>query len=312
MRRRVPRPVRRFLSEAFEANVTGLSAMLAFNLLVSVFPLAVLGLFIAGQVFDSAELERAVLRDLRDLFPGPADPTLEALLRQIRRGSAELGVIALAASVWTGMSVWGALDTAFKAIYHRLESRSWLAQKRFALGMLVVVFLFVVATIAVPTLQGALVSTARNLPFGLDGFRGTTLALSLGVSVLLLFLTLSLIYRLGPNERVPWRGIWPGALAVTIAITIVDYVFPYYLSHISSISRFGTTLVFILIVLVWFYAVAFLILLGAVINAMRLHPEAWPAGEVSAAAGGSAATGPDAAATPEAEAPPAPMTAQRR
>lgn len=63
---------------------------------------------------------------------------------------------------------------------------------------------------------------------------------------------------------------------------------------------------FILIVLVWFYAVAFLILLGAVINAMRLHPEAWPPGEM-----GAAATSDDAAA-PEGDAPPAPMTAQRR
>lgn len=276
MTSRVPRPVRRFLSEAFDANVTGLSAMLAYNLLISVFPLAVLGLFIAGQVFDSAELARAVLRDLRELFPGPADPTLEALLRQIRRGSAELGVIALVASIWTGMSVWGALDTAFRAIYHQLQGRSWLAQKRFALGMLVVVFLFVVATIAVPTLQGALLATAKDLPFGLSRFRGTTLALSLAVSVALLFLTLCLIYRLGPNERVPWRGIWPGAVAVTAAITIVDYVFPYYLTHISSISRFGTTLVFILIVLVWFYVVAFLILLGGVINALRLHPPPGP------------------------------------
>jgi len=271
MKGHVPRPVRRFLREAFEANVTGLSAMLAYNLLISVFPLAVLGLFIAGQVFDSAELERAVLRDLRELFPGPADPTLEALLRQIRRGSAELGVIALAASVWTGMSVWGALDTAFGAIYHRLQSRSWLAQKRFALGMLAVVFVFVVATIAVPTLQGALLATAKDLPFGLDRYRGTTLAVSLVISVALLFGTLALIFRLGPNEKVPWRGIWPGALAATLAITLVDYVFPYYLTHISSISRFGTTLVFILIVLVWFYVVAFLILLGGVINALRLH-----------------------------------------
>lgn len=273
MSRRIPRPVRRFLSDAFHANVTGLSAMLAYNLLIAVFPLAVLGLFIAGQIFDSAELERAVLRDLRDLFPGPADTTVSSLLEQIRRGSAELGVIAVVASVWTGMSVWGALDTAFRDIYRPLESRSWLEQKRFALAMLVVVFLFVAATIAVPTLQGVLASTASDLPFGLDHFRGTTLAVSLALSVALLFFTLCVIYRLGPNEKVVWRAIWPGALAVTLGITVVDYVFPYYLSHVSSISRFGTTLVFILIVLVWFYVVAFLILLGGVLNAMRLPAE---------------------------------------
>jgi uncharacterized BrkB/YihY/UPF0761 family membrane protein len=56
-----------------------------------------------------------------------------------------------------------------------------------------------------------------------------------------------------------------------MAITIVDYAFPAYLSHISTIARFGTTVVFILIVLGWFYVIAVIILGGAVVNALRLE-----------------------------------------
>ena len=64
--------------------------------------------------------------------------------------------------------------------------------------------------------------------------------------------------------------MWLGALGATIAIGVVDFAFPLYLTSISTIARFGTTIVFILIMLGWFYVVAFVILSGAIVNAMRL------------------------------------------
>ncbi len=69
----------------------------------------------------------------------------------------------------------------------------------------------------------------------------------------------------------PWRAIWPGALAATAAIGVVDYAFPCYLGSISTIARFGTTFVFVLIVLLWFYALAMILLAGAIINALRFE-----------------------------------------
>ncbi|MEA2448381.1 MAG: rane protein, partial [Thermoleophilaceae bacterium] len=90
---------------------------------------------------------------------------------------------------------------------------------------------------------------------------------SLGV----LFGVLCVIYWSVPNRRVPWSAIWPGALAATIAIAIVDYSFPLYLSNVSTFAQLGTTLVFIVIVLLWFYALAIILLGGAVVNALRVE-----------------------------------------
>jgi uncharacterized BrkB/YihY/UPF0761 family membrane protein len=42
--------VKRFYWKAFDDNLTGLSAMVAYNLLLSILPLALLALFIAGRV----------------------------------------------------------------------------------------------------------------------------------------------------------------------------------------------------------------------------------------------------------------------
>ena len=137
--------------------------------------------------------------------------------------------------------------------------------------MLVVVLLFMAATVLVPAVQSVLVKGAHGLPFGLNHAHGIVFGITLMASLVLLFAILCVIYWTVPNRRVPWRAIWPGALLATIAVGIVDYAFPLYLSSISTIARLGTTLVFIIIVLLWFYALAIIILGGAVVNALRFE-----------------------------------------
>jgi membrane protein len=264
------RAARAFYWKAFEDNLTGLSAMVAYNLLLSVFPLAVLALFIAGRVLGSQDLEQSVLQDLRQLFPSAADATLQSALDRIRNSSQTLGVVALVSSIWIGSSFWGALDTAFCRIYH-VRCRSWVEQKRFALAMLVVVLLFMAATVAVPTVQSILVSGSNDLPLGLSKVENLVYWVTLAAGLLLLFAILSVVYWTVPNRLVPWRAIWPGAASATGAIGVIDYAFPLYLSHISTIARFGTTLVFVVIVLIWFYVLAIIILGGATMNAMRFE-----------------------------------------
>jgi YihY family inner membrane protein len=270
-RHRSPRRVvQDFYVKAYSDNVTGLSGMVAYNMLLSVFPLALLALYIASRVLESGELEASILEDLRSLFPSATDSTLTRALDRVRDSSTGFGVVALVTSVYIGSSFWGALDTAFCRIYH-VRCRSWIEQKRFALAMLVVVLLFMAATVAVPTLQSLLLSSANDLPLGLSEVPGVLFAATLALGLLLLFLILCVIYWSVPNQSMPWRAIWPGALGATVAIGVVDYGFPIYLSNISTIAQFGTTFVFVLIVLVWFYALSIILLAGAIINAMRLE-----------------------------------------
>jgi membrane protein len=261
-----------FYRKAYEDNITGQSAMVAYNLLLSVFPLALLALFIAGRVLQSHELERSVLDDLRQLFPSATDDTLTHALHRVRDSSTSFGVIALVSSIWIGSSFWGAMDTAFCRIYH-VRCRGWVEQKRFALAMLLVVLLLMAATVTVPTLQSLLLSSAHDLPFGLSKVGGVVYGLSLGGGLVLLFAVLCIIYSTVPNRLVPWRAVWPGAAAATLAIAIVDYGFPAYLGNISTIARVGTTFVFVLIVLIWFYVLAIILLGGGIVNAMRFELE---------------------------------------
>lgn len=269
--RSVGRYVKAFYVKAYEDNLTGLSGMVAYNLLLSILPLALVALFIASRILDSPDLARGVVTDLRQLFPTATETSLTGTLNRVVDLSSQIGVAALISSIWFGSSFWGAMDTAFCRIYD-LRCRSWLEQKRFALVMLVVVLAFIAATLAVPAVQSLLISGARELPFGLSGVDGLLYWLTLAVGLLLLFVILVIIYWAVPNSLVPWRAVWPGALGATLAIGVIDYSYPFYLSQVTTLARLGTTLVFILIVLLWFYAVAIIILGGATLNALRFGP----------------------------------------
>src|SRR4051812_45827533 len=60
----------------YDAGVTGLSAMVAFNLLFAIFSVALLALFVWGRLLESQALEASALEDLRGLFPAASESTL--------------------------------------------------------------------------------------------------------------------------------------------------------------------------------------------------------------------------------------------
>ena len=264
------RVVKDFYVKAYSDNITGLSGMVAYNMLLSVFPLALLALYITSRVLESGELEASVLEDLGRLFPNATDSTLTRALDRVRNSSTGFGVVALVTSVYIGSSFWGALDTAFCQIY-ALPCRSWVRQKLFAVGMLAVVLLFAASAVAVPVLQAIVAAGAEELPFGLDQVGGLVYVLSLVAGFVVLFGVLCAIYWRVPKGATPWRAIWPGALGATVAMGVVAYAFPLYLQNFSTFAGLGTTLVFVLIALIWFYVLALILLAGAVVNELRFE-----------------------------------------
>src|SRR4051795_4857314 len=259
-----------FWQRAYRENVTGLSAMVAYNLMLAVFPSALLVLFIGGQVLKIGGVEASVLDDLQRLFPNVEQGTLSDVLERIESNSATIGIAAFFGSLWIGASFWGAMDTAFCRIYH-VECRGWVEQKRFSFAMLAVVLLFIAASIFVPTLESTVVNSTDRLPFGLSNIKAIDTILLLGAALLITFGICAVIFWAVPKGHMPWRAVWPGALFVTLAAGLANWLFPIYLSNVSSLSRFGSTLGFVLIALLWFYVLSLALMVGAVINSLRFE-----------------------------------------
>jgi membrane protein len=256
-----------FWQRAYRENVTGLSAMVAYNLMLAVFPFALLVLFVFGQVLKIGGVEAGVLDDLQRLFPNVEQETLSDVLDRIEENSTTIGIAAFLGSLWIGASFWGAMDTAFCRIYH-VECRGWVEQKRFSFAMLAVVLLLIAASILLPTMEAALVSGTDRLPLGLSDIKAIDTMLLLGAAVAVIFVICCVIFWAVPKGHMPWRDVWPGAVFVTFAAGIANWAFPFYLSNVS-LSRFGSTVGFVLIALLWFYLLSLALLTGAVINSLR-------------------------------------------
>src|SRR3954449_6245912 len=184
--------LRAFWNRAYRENVTGLSAMVAYNLMLAVFPFALIILFIFGQVLKIKGVEASVLDDLQRLFPNSEQTQLTDILNRIEDNSTTIGILAFFGSLWIGASFWGAMDTAFCRIYH-VECRGWVEQKRFSFAMLGVVLLFIAASIFVPALESAVINSTDRLPFGLSHIKAIDTFLLLAATVVITFLTCSVI-----------------------------------------------------------------------------------------------------------------------
>jgi uncharacterized BrkB/YihY/UPF0761 family membrane protein len=125
------------------------------------------------------------------------------------------------------------------------------------------------ASVVMPVAEGLLVAGAEDAPFGLSEISYLDNVLLLIAALVVTFGMCCLIYYFVPKGHVPWHGVWPGALFVTITTGIANAVFPFYLGEISNVDQFGAALGFILVALFWFYLVSLALMAGAVVNALR-------------------------------------------
>ena len=144
-------------------------------------------------------------------------------------------------------------------------------QKLFGFGMLAVVLVFIAASVAVPTVQALLASGAEDLPFGLADTRDLVYWATIGLGLVVLFGALCITYVGRAQGRDPVVVRVAGrARRRRSRSALVDAIFPVYLTNISTL-RIGTSAVFVLIALVWFYVLALIVLAGAVINELRFE-----------------------------------------
>jgi membrane protein len=257
-----------FWNRAYKENITGLAGMVAYNLMLAVFPFALLVLFVFGQIADSPDIEHSVILDIQRLFPNIEQQGLMDAIDRVRSSSTTIGIAAVLGGIWIGASFWGAMDTAFCRIYH-VECRGWVQQKRWSLVMLLALTLLLAASVIIPSVETAAISSAEDLPLGLSDIGPTRAIVLILGGFAVTFAIVSAIYWAVPKGHMPWGSVWPGALFFAIVVAGGNYIFPLYLDNISDLHRIGGTIGFILVAMVWFYLISLAMLAGAVINSLR-------------------------------------------
>jgi membrane protein len=242
---------------------TQLAAMIAYYALISFVPLVFLALSLLG-LFGRADESSYFVEELTKIFPNSSVSTIVGAVRAIQENSAALGIVGLLFLIWSSLGLFGALESAFNIVYGR-PNRGFLVGKALAFSLMFSLLILLFAGLVAGSF--GLGQLERHAP-GLAGNTIVALLISVLTSAIAIFVFLVAVYRLLTNVELTVRDVVGGALLATLVMEASFQVLPFYLRH-SQDSPVLQVLGGPVILLVWMYFMANVIVFGAEFNWWR-------------------------------------------
>lgn len=250
-----------------------LAGATAFFALVSVAPLLLIALVVAGAVVDSENAQREIFQGVSLWVGDDGARTVRAMLTSASESTAgaETTAASVAVMAWASSRLFSHLQHALdhlwdvrptahdalrdKAIHH-------VRRRLIAFAMVVVCGAIVVSSLAFRTV---ILGVERLVGVrALSGWRLADHALTLG-AVGLLF---AVIFRVLPHARLSWREAFEGSAVTTLLFALGRFAVTAYLERKALDSAFGAAGSLVL-VLLWTYYSAQIFFLGAAFIAAR-------------------------------------------
>ncbi len=257
----------RLKDEIADDHVGLIAAGVAFYALLAIFPAITALMALAGLVLEPPEVT-AQLEGLAKAIPKEA---AQIILDQAIAvaGSEESGlgiafIVGLGLAIYSASKGMGSLIEGLNVAYDEDETRGFMKKTLWTLGLtvflIVGLLLGLLAALAVPAVLAFL-----TLPVWLE----TVLELSRWI--LLAFMTvfgLAIIYRYGPaRDNAEWKWLTPGAVAACVIWIAASVGFSIYVSNFGSYNESFGSMAGVIILLMWLWISAFIVLIGAELNA---------------------------------------------
>jgi len=251
---------RRLLQKFFADRGTHLAAMIAYFALLSFVPLLFLSLALLG-VAGQADEGSFFVRELNRVFPSTSLTSILRAVRTIQNNAATLGIIGGAALLWSSLSLFSVLESAFNIVYDR-PNRSFLHGKALASLMLIGALTTLFFALVIGSIGGEVMK--RYAP-GFTSSAYVAYGISIGVSLVGVFIFLVSSYYVLTNDRLAVGDVIPGAVAAAVLLEGTFQILPLYvraLARLPALQAAGGPVV----LLVWMYVMANLIVFGAEVN----------------------------------------------
>jgi membrane protein len=247
----------------FADRGTHLAAMIAYFALLAFVPLTFLSLAVLGLT-GRADESSFLVKEIKHALPGTPIDRIIDLVHAVQDNAATLGIVGGAALLWTSLSLFSVLESAFNIVYGR-PNRSFLRGK----GLATVLMLGSLVTLFVALLAGSLgVAALKEYAPGFVSNSAVAYTLSIAVSFLGVLAFLITVYLFLPNEDVSARDVMPGAILAAVLLEATFQVLPIYQRYADlnpALRAFGAPA----ILLVLLYVMANVIVFCCEINWWR-------------------------------------------
>jgi membrane protein len=254
-------------------NISILAAGIAYYAMLAIFPGMSALVLTYGLVADPLSIERHV-DALAGILPAEALTLLSGQLHGLVSAPPErLGVgliVSVLVAMWSATNGTSAIMNGLTVAYEGKEDRSILRFYGLALALTIAGAFFLVLALV---LIAAVPALGSRLP--LPPFWQEILSLArwplLG---LLALLGIGTLYRLAPHrERPGWDFLRGGTIAASLLWLAGSAAFSFYAAHFGSYDRTYGSLGAVVVLLVWLYVTAYIILAGAELNGELLRDD---------------------------------------
>lgn len=86
------------------------------------------------------------------------------------------------------------------------------------------------------------------------------------IGFLFIFIIVKFLYTIAPDKKISSRYVNMGSIFTTISWFVVTFIYGYYATNIANYSLFYGSLSSIIVMMFWFYLIAYIFVIGIVIN----------------------------------------------
>lgn len=241
-----------------------LAAALSYYTAVSVAPLLVVAIVVAGLFLNNQESARTELLQQIESAVGPQGTEFIAgVIENADQPSTGTiaGLLSIATLLWASTNLFSQLQTSLNKIWD-VERKpgsilSTIRERFFSFSLVLGIgFLLLVSLVLSAALTVLGDSFSHLLPGAAWLWQVVNFAVSFGVITLLF----GLIYKILPDAEIAWRDVWLGAAVTALLFTVGKSLLGLYLANAgSSYGAAGSLVVFLL----WVYYSAQILFMGA-------------------------------------------------
>jgi uncharacterized BrkB/YihY/UPF0761 family membrane protein len=260
------KPAQKFLNKFNNDWVMNFAGIMAYNLMLAIFPIVIAILGITGLILGgNPVLEHNIITQAGKIA-GLGNLVVLAAT-QLKNDGGILVIIAILFAVFGGSRLFVTLEGILDLLY-RVRPRPIIRQNLIAIGMLLlfVILIPIMVTVSIiPTVFSNLLNnpTLKSVPIlgtitgGVGGIILVDIVSAL-VGLLAAFILFESIYFVVPNS-------WKGAIVAAALLEIFLLAFPFYTKFF--LRGYAGQIGLVIILLIFFYYFAVILLLGAEVNA---------------------------------------------